>query len=247
MDILQILITLIIWIIWWFIGSIVWAWGTITIPFLMFLGIPPASAIATERFASLGVNISTIKEFVKNKKVIWKYFIPFTLIALLSTILNTFFVISLPENIIKLIIIFLMIIWLFVVIKFPKIGLREKNVNKKYKILGYISFWISNFIWAFIWWLWILKYIVISFFFGTTYIKANASQRLPWAISIFITTIFLLIKWFIIIPLGISLFIGNLIGWYVWAITQIKKWDKWVRIIFIVVIIISIIKSIIGI
>jgi hypothetical protein len=135
-----------------------------------------------------------------------------------------------------------MVIVLIIVLKFPKIGLKEKKVSKKSKTTGYLVFGISNFFSGFIGGLGILKYIIISYFFGTTYIKANASQRLPWAISVFITTIFLLIKGFVVIPLGIALFIGYFIGGHIGAITQIHKGNKWVRGIFIIVIMISLIK-----
>ncbi len=238
----QIFITILVGVGTGFIGAIVGAGGTISIPFLIFLGIPPSSAIATERFASLGLNISTIRNFIKNKKIIWKYFIPLTLIALITTIINTLFLITIPDQILEIIIILLMVVALFIILKFPKVGLKEKNVSKKSRNLGYLIFGISNFFSAFIGGLGFLKYIIISYFFGTTYIKANASQRLPWAISVLITTIFLLIKGFVEIPLGIALFVGYLIGGHIGAITQINKGNKWVRGIFITIIIIFLVN-----
>lgn len=132
--IIQIFITIIVGLGTGFIGAIVGAGGTISIPFLIFLGIPPSNAIATERFASLGINIATIRDFIKNKKVIWKYFIPFTLIALISTIINTLFLVSTSDKILKIIIIVLMITVLIIVLKFPKIGLKEKKRSEILKL-----------------------------------------------------------------------------------------------------------------
>ena len=135
-----------------------------------------------------------------------------------------------------------MIISLLIIIKFPKIGLKDKTASNKKKNTGHIALFISTFITGFIGGLGILKYIIIAYFFETTYIKANASQRIPWVISVIITTIFLIIKGFVIIPLGLALFIGYFIGGHIGALTEIKKGDKWVRIFFIVIICLSIVK-----
>ena len=67
MDItIQFIITVGIGLITGFIGAITGSGGVISIPFLIFLGLPPAHAIATERFASIGQHIATIRNFIKN-------------------------------------------------------------------------------------------------------------------------------------------------------------------------------------
>jgi len=242
--IIQIILTIIIGLITGFIGAITGSGGVISIPFLIFLGLPPATAIATERFSSLGQNIATIREFIKKKKIIWEYFLPFTIIILITTLINTFMLISASEMILKFTIIALMILALIIVLVFPKIGIREKETSKKKKIQGYSMLGITTFFSGFIGGLGILKYILISYFFGTTYIKANATQRIPWAISVFITTVFLLFKGYVSIYLGIALFIGYFIGGHIGAITEIRKGDTWVKKVFIIIIILSLIKYI---
>jgi len=131
--IIQIILTIIIGLITGFIGAITGSGGVISIPFLIFLGLPPATAIATERFSSLGQNIATIREFIKKKKIIWEYFLPFTIIILITTLINTFMLISASEMILKFTIIALMILALIIVLVFPKIGIREKETSKKKK------------------------------------------------------------------------------------------------------------------
>lgn len=245
MDItIQFIITVGIGLITGFIGAITGSGGVISIPFLIFLGLPPAHAIATERFASIGQHIATIRNFIKNKKVIWKYFFPFLTIIVVSTVINTFFLITISEKALKIIIICLMIVSLFIVVFSQNLGLKERKISKEERVVGYVALAIITFISAFIGGLGILKYIVIAYFFGTTYIKANATQRIPWAIAIFITTIFLAFEGYVNFVSGFALFIGYFFGGHIGALTGIKKGNKWVKDVFVAIIIISTTKYI---
>ena len=55
-----------------FIGAIAGGAGLISIPFLIFTGLPPHVAIATNKLGALGLNISVIPKFWKEKQIVWK-------------------------------------------------------------------------------------------------------------------------------------------------------------------------------
>ncbi len=222
-----------------FVGSVAGCGGAISIPLLVILGIPPSFAIATERFASVGLNLAAIRTFAVNKKIIWSYFFSFGFVLLVSSLVNAYFVIRLDENFLKIIIIFLMILSLFLVIRPSRVGLEKSKVNKKKNLAGYFSLGLVSFFTSFAGGLGFLKYILVSYFFGTTYITANASLRPPWIISSIIVTIFFLIKGVVVIPIGIALFLGYSLGGHIGAITQIKKGNDWVRVVFIIAIFLS--------
>ena len=55
------------------IGSLVGGASLLLIPFLIFIGLPPQVAIATDKFGSIGNALAAFYKFQKAKKIHWKY------------------------------------------------------------------------------------------------------------------------------------------------------------------------------
>lgn len=240
MEIIQFIILFFTGIIAGFIGSITGMGGTIAIPTLIFLGFNPSNAIANLKLASVGLNVVVIRDFIKSKKIVWTYFIPFTIIMVSATLLTAYFVISLPEQTLNILITSLLFFSLIIIFLDPKTGITKRKVTKTKKKLGYGFLSIATFFGTFIGGLGILKYFIVSKFFGLKYIESNASLRVPWIISGIILTIIFLINGLISFPVALTLMAGNLIGGHIGVLTEVKKGDKWVKKFFIVIIIIII-------
>jgi hypothetical protein len=245
MDLLiTLILTLFIGIISSFIGAIVGAGGLISIPFLIFLGLPPHYAIATGRFASIGLNIVAIKEFFKHKQVIKRLIIPFILVVPTSVILSTVAVINISSEVTEGIIIALLIFALVFFALKKDVGVVTKKKKKKYQILGYVLLFVATFFGAFIGGLGVLQYLIITYFFGLTLIQANATERVAWFVAVIISTIIFAVNGYINYLLGISLFFGFMIGGYLGVNTAIKKGNQWVRMLFLLLIVVYLIKFI---
>jgi uncharacterized protein len=241
---LQLLLTFIVGIVASFVGAIIGAGGLISIPFLIFLGLPPQYAIATGRFASIGLNIVAIKQFFKHKQVIKRLILPFILIIPLSVVVSTLIVINLSSKFTENTIIALLIFSLIFFAVKKDVGVVTKKRDKKYEIVGYVILFVVTFFGSFIGGLGVLQYLVITYFFGLTMIQANATERVAWFVGVIISTIIFAVKGYINYLLGISLFFGFMVGGYLGVKTAIKKGNRWVRMLFLFLIVIYLIKFI---
>ena len=82
-----------------FIGSMVGSGGLLTIPLLVLLGLPAEVAIATSKFGGVGINLGSIYEYAKNGKVVWRYVIPFSLLAISCGAVGASILISIDKGI----------------------------------------------------------------------------------------------------------------------------------------------------
>lgn len=244
MDILTIILVFAVGFIASFVcGLIGGGSGLIAIPALVFLGLPPHIAVATNRFGSLGTAITTSYEFVKTKKVVFRYVIPFIIITAIGSFIGARILIEINEAVLsKLIGIILLLMVPFTFLK-SDIGLRRRNVSKYYKILGFLGFFgiavYEGFLGAgagiFIVYLFI-------FLFGLTYIEANATDKIPWLVNLIVSAIVFSIYGIINYVYGAILLVGMFIGGYLGAHTAVMKGNKFVKVIFSIVVVILAIK-----
>ena len=244
-NLIEIFLLLILGIITGCIGAITGMGGVIGIPSLILFGLSPAQSIANLKLASLGLNIFAIRNFIKSKKVIWKYFLPFLIIIIITTILNAIFIIKLPSFLLNIIVTTLLIFVMILILLNPDTGIKKKKTNIRKKKKGYFFLSLATFFGTFIGGLGILKYFIVSKYFGLKYIEANASLRIPWFISSIILTIIFITQNLINYTIAAPLLIGNMIGGYIGSKIQIEKGELWVKKIFLItLLIITIIKVI---
>ena len=72
-EIITLLLVLFIGIVTGFFDSVIGAGGLISVPSLIFLGLPPQVAIATDRLGTLGQIFTALIKFWQAKKIVWKY------------------------------------------------------------------------------------------------------------------------------------------------------------------------------
>lgn len=228
-------------------GTLVGGGTMLTIPTLIFLGLSPESAIATNRFGANGLIIAGLYEF--NKKRIVNYKIGFIICipALLGSFLGAIIVLQINALILKYLIVIITIFILSFIIFKPKIGIEKtKPFIKKTDYLSGIalSFLIGinsglygagsgTF----------LSYVLILIF-GQTFLESAATRKIPTLFSSLIATLIFILASVIIYPIGISLFIGNFIGSYIGAHYSDKLGNVWIKRLFIVIALIMVIKLI---
>ncbi|MCA9460331.1 MAG: sulfite exporter TauE/SafE family protein, partial [Nanoarchaeota archaeon] len=138
----QIILTFIIGVLASFIGAIVGSGGLISIPFLMFLGLPPQIAIATNKFGAVGLSIGSITKFKKEKKIIWKYILPFSILAIIGGIIGAKLLINIDEDYLsKIVGLILLILLPFIFLK-KDLGIKNKKPSKQMKIIGSIIYFL---------------------------------------------------------------------------------------------------------
>jgi uncharacterized membrane protein YfcA len=226
-----------------FIGSMIGGGGLISIPSLIFIGLSPQVAIATDRFSSIGQSTSIFK-YHKASKINYKLILPLSIITIIGTIIGSNILINFDKSLLTKII-GIIILLLLPLVLMNKSGLINKKSNYKQNLIGYVLYFFIVIYGAFIGaGTGILTTIILIFFFGLTYLESNGNFSILWLIISLFSSILFAFQGLIRYDYGIVLLAGSLIGGYAGAHTALKKGDKFIKILFIVLILISSIKLI---
>ncbi len=232
-----------------FIGTNTGGGGLISIPALIFFGLPPQVAIATNKLASLGLSTSGFITLNKYKKTDFKIGLISLVIVCIGSYVGAITLFLIPTKILeKSIAILLFIVLVFFVIN-KDIGVDKKEVSKNVfiKVLGYFSllivgFWGSFFGGGFA----TFSRYVLILLFGQTFIESSTTTNLlNIGIALVALSVFFnmqAIDWAHAVPLIAGMTLGAFFG----ARYGIKKGDRWIRNLFIIVVLLSAIKLLLG-
>jgi len=243
MDLLIIIITFLIGVASAFIGSIVGGGGLISIPFLMFLGLPPQIAIGTNKFSALGLQVSAFIKYWKEKKIVWKYILPFSIIGIIAAFVGANTLLAIDEELLKIMVGIVLLMMVPIIYKNKNMGIKRKLASSGEKLLGYFLYFLAMFWFAFfgggggIF----SRYVQIRFF-GMSLIQSSGTNKLPGSILSIIAIFTFANAGIIDYSYGIVLFLGMLVGGYLGAGTAVKKGNTWVKSLFLIVILVSAVK-----
>ncbi len=225
-----------------FVGAVAGGGGLISIPFLIFLGLPPQVAIATSKFGGVGLSFGAIVKFIKEKKIVWKY-IPFLIaISLIGGYIGANILLAVKSEVLSKVVGIILLLLLPTLFIKKEIGLENRVVTKRKRALGFFLYFLIMTFGGFFGGVGSLAIYTLMFFLGLTIIKANATDIVPWFfMSLFATAIFMF-NGIVDYQYGIVIFFGMIIGGYIGAHTAIRKGNKWVKLVFATVIIVSAIK-----
>lgn len=226
-----------------FVDSTVGSGGLISIPMLVFIGLPPQVAIATDRLGSVGQTAGALISFLKAKKIRWKYVPVFCVFSLIGAIIGARILLILdPANLQRIIGVILLLVLPLVFLK-KDLGIERDKVSTVKKLAGFATYFLI---------------MIYNGFFGTgagpfatycfitlfgfTMIEASATDVLPWLLLSITSLVIFSQNSIVDYRIGISLFLGMTIGGYLGAHTLVKIGDVWVKRLFLVVVVISSVK-----
>ena len=220
--------------------------GLISFPLLLLAGLPPVPAIATNKFASIFLQVSSSLKYYREGKVHIRKLLPYLILSTIGVVIGSLIVVSINQEIMRIIIIFLLIIVAIIFIWKKDWGLKERKVGKRNKTLGSIGVSVAGVYYGFfgpgLGPISIFLYLVL----GLNYLQAAAATRLTYFFgAIVASTIFIsqgLVEFIYAIPLAVGWIIG---GWF-GAGYAVKKGERWLKIILIIIISITIIKQVID-
>ena len=228
-----------------FWGSITGGGGLISIPLLIFFGLPPQIAIATNKFGGLGLGLGATIKFLKNKLIIWKYVPIFIILGGIGAYLGTNILLKTDERILSRIVGLILLLVLPAIFLNKKAGIERMVIKKSSKILGYFFYFLIMIFGGFFGGgTGIFSMYTLTLLFGLTILEANATDLIGWLFMSVISLIILALNDSINYLIGIFLFLGMLPGGYLGAKIAIKKGAGWVKILFTVTVILSAIKLI---
>ncbi len=228
-----------------FINTLAGSGSLITLPLLIFLGLSPHQANATNRVAIFFQNIVAVRNFEKQKLIDYKASYPLILSAVAGSIAGALFAVNINEYFLNIFIGCLLFSMFFVVLFKPDRWVKEQagKVNQKSTIARIIIFFMIGVYGGFIQagvGFFLLAGLVLGA--GFDLIKGNAVKVL---IVLSYTTISLIIfiwSGHIHYLYGIILAIGNASGAYIASRFAIKIGVKFIRYILLLCILMVAVK-----
>ncbi len=228
-----------------FINTTAGGGSMLTLPLLMFLGLPANVANGTNRIAILLQNIIGVNTF-RQKKVLnlttdYKLAIP----AVAGSVLGAFFAVEIDVMLLKKIIAALMVVLFFLVVFKPDIWVKKQAgaVKAKPGLLQYFIFFLIGFYGGFIQ-MGVGLFLLAGLVLGSGYdlVKANAVKVLIILLyTIFSLGIFIYHGQANIVA-GLILAAGNMGGAWLGANFAVKGGAKYVRYVLLVALVIVILN-----
>lgn len=217
----------------------------LTLPMLIFLGLPSATANGTNKVALLIQNTTAIWNFRRKGFFDVKLGLMLAIPAMIGSIVGSQIAVSIPDELFNRLLAIVMFLVLLTLIKKPKkkTELREEEFTKKKKITGIITFFIIGVYGGF------LQagtgFLIISAFTLLTSMSLVRINSLKVFIIFFYTITSIGVFWLngnIDWVLGLTLALGNSIGAYIGSNFAVAKGDKWIKKLVIIVVSIMAIK-----
>ena len=226
-----------------FIGAVTGGGGLLSIPVLLFLGLPVDMAIGTNRLSAFGVIAAAIPEYHKAKKIHWRVSFKLIPIAIIGGLIGAKALTHINTNTLSIVVGILLLLMIPVVFLNSEIGIKDVATGSKKSLAGYGLFFLIMIYGGFFGGgAAMFAVYALVYFLGMTYTEANATDFVSRGFLSIAAFIVFLYSGLVDFRLGIPMMIGMYIGGILGARQALVKGNAWVRIIFIVVLAASAIK-----
>lgn len=228
-----------------FINTLAGSGSLLTLPLLMFLGLPPNVANGTNRIAILLQNVVGVSSFKQQKVLKIKDGLQLGIPAVIGSLVGARIAVQVNDEIMKFIIGLILVVMFFLIIVKPERWIKDQSEQVMQK-----ASWIQIFIFFLIGMYGGFIQAGVGFFLlaglvlgaGLDLVKANAIKVLivllytPFALGIF------MYHKQVDYSLGLILAVGNMLGAYIGARVAVSWGPKFVRIILLLAILGSSLK-----
>lgn len=228
-----------------FLNSIVGGGGLITLPALLFVGLPPATAIATNKLAATLGNLTSMLTFLRAGKIDFKLLRPIVPLVFIGSMLGALTVNFISQDLLKpLIFIMLVVVLIYTIIKKDWGSIENRRVlTKKSKalfigvlvVIGFYDGFLGPGTGSFI--------IFVFILMGFDFVKASGNAKLLNFTSNFAALLMFLFLDAVNYSYGLIMGSAMIIGAYAGAKFALGRGTSYVRIIFIVVTSLLILKN----
>ncbi len=226
-----------------FVDSTVGAGGLISVPSLIFLGLPPQVAIATDRFGTIGQSFTAGYKFFKAKKIVWEYVPIFTALSFVGALIGATLLTKANPAILEKAIGVLLLVLLSIILFKRNLGIERVHKSKQHKTIGFTLYLLLAIFGGFFGQgTGPLVMFVLTYFVGLTVIEVLATNTIPWRILSVASAIIFAFHHLIDYKVGVVLLVSMAIGGYVGAHVAVHKGDAWIKRLFAVFVVIASIK-----
>ncbi len=220
------------------INSVAGGGSLFTLPMLMFMGLPPSVANATNRLAIFTQGATSALGFRSKGIHVFKKAIPISISAILGALAGSYITTTLSDEAFKKIIVIIMILVAFsLLLPSTRKAVTHEEISRP--LITYMMFFFigvyGGFIQAGV------GFIIIAVLHRFNGLSIHVTNALK-VIIVFIYTFFVLIYfiWADLInwPMGITLAVGNGIGGWLaarWSVRVNQKWIRWFIVSMVIV------------
>ena len=227
-----------------FINVVAGGGSLITLPVMIFLGIPPTVANASNRVALLAQNIVSVSNFSKKKVPPGSYGVYLSLFALAGAFIGAQLAVDIPEYLFNKILSVVMVAVAVLIFASPSVasGIAER-IHGKYRITGFVAFFFvgiyGGFLHAGIGFIMMLSLMKIN---HLSLVKTNSIKVLVALVYTVSALLVFIVKDVIDWEAGLILSIGNATGGWMGSTFSVTKGDVWIKRILLVAIVVMAIK-----
>jgi uncharacterized protein len=243
-EIVLLLAALLLGLVSGFIGGIATGGGLVSIPGLIFIGLPPSAAIATNNLNGIS-SVSSALRFHKSRKLQFRGMLPLLLASFLGGLAGSKLLLHVSQTIIQktFAIASIVLVITFVSNKGP----RPARQAKIHSVLGALGVFLGSiFAGLFGTGGGFFVVYILSYLYGLSVMEANANTKIiNIAGTISVIAVFLhagLINF----EVGVPMMVGSTIGGYLGAHAALKRGEGLVKAVFLLAVLASGIKLFFG-
>ena len=228
-----------------FINILAGSGSLLTLPLLMFLGLPANVANGTNRIAILLQNVVGVASFKKQKVLDFKHGYSLAIPAIIGSFIGAMIAINLNEEIMKKTIGALLVFMLLIIVYKPDKWIKGKagEVNPKPGVLQMVIFFFIGIYGGFIQagvGFFLLAGLVLGA--GLDLVRANALKVFIILLYTPIALVIFMLNNQVDYKLGLILAVGNMLGAFVGAKATISWGPKFVRYVLLIAVSVSAMK-----
>jgi uncharacterized membrane protein YfcA len=220
--------------------------GFVMTPYFLFIGLPPANAIATMKLVGIGTTVGSIAAFQGKGLIRTRLVIPFMAIILVCALISAWIIPRLDPLFFEKFIgalLLVMIPTLFI----KKAAFQPGKRSRAWIVMGFVAYTLFAFLQTLLGTgMGTLVVLVLMFLFGLSALEANATKRAAGIVQGVLLLILLGIQGLVVWTHAIAGGLGSVIGSHIGARIAIKKGDQFVKIILAVVMLASGIALLMG-
>jgi len=212
----------------------------ITLPVMIFMGLPPAVANASNRLGIIAQNIFAVAGFQSKGVNAFPYSIYLAASAFVGAIIGAKISVDLNEELFNRVIAVIMIAVVLLIVFNPikKVEVQKENMSPKAMAIGIVSFFFVGIYGGFIQaGVGFLMIAVLTNINGFSLVKTNSAKVFVALIYSFSAVgVFMyedVINW----QYGLTLAVGTSLGGWLASRWSVKKGDKWIKRVLVVAVI----------
>ncbi|MDA3816460.1 MAG: sulfite exporter TauE/SafE family protein [Prolixibacteraceae bacterium] len=227
-----------------FINVVAGGGSLITLPVMIFLGLPPTVANASNRVALMAQNVVSVSNFKRKKVSPGSFGIYLGISALFGAIIGAQLAVDIPEELFSRILSIVMVIVAVLIVLSPSINSDQlERITGKYRIFGIIAFFFigiyGGFLHAGVGFIMILSLVKIN---RLSLVKTNSIKVLVALIYTAAALVVFIFQDVINWQAGLVLGIGSATGGWLGSTFSVKKGDVWIKRILLVAILLMAVK-----